>query len=179
MVLFALLFWFKKFTYFSSPEDGLTAALSGAHRIELCSALDQDGLSPTVDDVAKTLELVSLPLKVMVRPRAGMLSTRSVLHSQCCSHAGDFLHTPDEFETMLQTLHAFQALPVHGVVFGLLSNVDNSLRVDRQRTKQFVEAAKPLKTTFHKAIDLVAPENLVDDVLWLASIGVDEVQFTV
>ena len=52
-------------------EEALKAESRGADRIEICSRLDLDGLTPSKDLVRKLVKRLSIPLKVMVRPRCG------------------------------------------------------------------------------------------------------------
>jgi copper homeostasis protein len=54
-----------------SLEEAISAQLRGANRIELCSALDQDGLTPSVELTRQCIEKLSIPVMVMVRPRGG------------------------------------------------------------------------------------------------------------
>lgn len=52
-------------------EDALNAQAAGADRIELCSALSLDGLTPSIGAIRAARRLVSRPLMIMIRPRAG------------------------------------------------------------------------------------------------------------
>jgi hypothetical protein len=57
----------------------------------------------------------------------------------------------DEFSIMRSDILFCRSLGAHGVVIGLL-NSDGS--VDVARTKELVELARPMKVTFHRAIDM-------------------------
>ena len=50
--------------------EAIKAEKLGADRIELCKRLDLGGLTPQRELIEKTLSL-SIPIKVMIRPRAG------------------------------------------------------------------------------------------------------------
>ncbi|MCK6447447.1 MAG: copper homeostasis protein CutC [Planctomycetes bacterium] len=116
---------------------GLDAALAGgAERIELCSRLDVGGLSPTDELLqgARARVAGSVPLFVMVRPRAG-----------------DFVYSASELATMLAEL-ATRRERADGFVFGAL-RPDGT--VDRDATSTLVRAARPKPVTFHRAFDLV------------------------
>ena len=63
--------------------SAVNAARGGADRIELCSALPLGGLSPDEDLFCMVRERVDLPVRVLLRPRAG-----------------DFLYDEDEFELL-------------------------------------------------------------------------------
>lgn len=114
-------------------EEALTAQQAGANRIELCSALDQDGLSPSEELTRQCLEQLSIPIMAMVRPRGG-----------------DFVYSEAEIQQMEKEIELFKQLGVAGVVFGLLTE-ENS--IDLPNTQRLAQKAQPLDVTFHKAID--------------------------
>ena len=116
-----------------SFEAAHAAQQRGAHRIELCSALDQEGLMPTDGLVLRCVRGLSIPVVVMIRPRGG-----------------DFVYTEAELRQMEQDIERCQQAGVAGVVFGLLTEGG---RIDVRNTERLVRAALPLAVTFHKAID--------------------------
>lgn len=116
-----------------SFEAAQTAQQRGAHRIELCSALDQDGLTPSHDLVQRCVRGLSIPVVVMIRPRGG-----------------DFVYTEVELRQMERDIALCQQAGVAGVVFGLLTEDGH---IDSHNTERLVRAALPLAVTFHKAID--------------------------
>ena len=114
-------------------EDALAAEQRGASRIELCSSLDQDGLTPSNEVTKLCLEHLSVPIMAMVRPRGG-----------------DFVYTESEIRQMETEIEFFKQAGVAGVVFGLLT-LDGE--IDIENTMRLAKLAFPLKVTFHKAID--------------------------
>ena len=114
-------------------EDALTAEKRGANRIELCSALDQDGLTPSNELTRHCIQNLSIPVMAMVRPRGG-----------------NFVYTETEIKQMESEIEFFKQLGVAGVVFGLLTEVG---AVDVESTRRLAKLASPLEVTFHKAID--------------------------
>ena len=114
-------------------EEALAAQQAGANRIELCSALDQDGLSASEELTRQCLEQLSIPIMAMVRPRGG-----------------DFVYSEAEIQQMEKEIELFKQLGVAGVVFGLLTE-ENS--IDLPNTQRLAQKAQPLEVTFHKAID--------------------------
>ena len=131
-----------------SLEDAIKAELKGANRIELCSALDQDGLTPSMKLTRQCLEKISIPVMAMVRPRGG-----------------DFIYSESEIKQMETDIEYFKNAGVAGVVFGLL-NRQNS--IDIENTRRLAKVAFPLEVTFHKAID--ATDDLLNAFLELNSI---------
>lgn len=114
-------------------EDALAAEKRGANRIELCSALDQDGLTPSPELTMQCVQNLSIPVMAMVRPRGG-----------------NFVYTEDEIQLMEVEIEFFKGSGVAGVVLGLLT--DNGT-VDVENTRRLAKLAFPLEVTFHKAID--------------------------
>jgi copper homeostasis protein len=109
------------------------AQQGGAQRFELCSRLDLDGLSPTEELLEQALAESKLPLFVMVRPRPGA-----------------FVPDAEEFRRMLREVDELRGLHVPGVVFGLLTRHQ---KIDVERTRELVLAARPMAVTFHRAFD--------------------------
>jgi copper homeostasis protein len=114
-------------------EDALIAEDKGASRIELCSALDQDGLTPSRELTAQCLYYLSIPVMAMVRPRGG-----------------NFVYSEAEVKQMESDIEFFKEAGVAGVVFGLLTKENT---IDIKNTQRLVKQAFPLDVTFHKAID--------------------------
>lgn len=114
---------------------------AGADRIELCSALSDGGLTPSIGTVATTLRSVGrMRVNVLVRQRAG-----------------DFVFDADELAAMVADIQAVRALPnPHGVAVGFVVGAlrpDGSVDVDA--TGLLVAACGDAPVTFHKAFDQV------------------------
>jgi copper homeostasis protein len=111
----------------------VAAERGGADRAELCGDLNMGGVTPSADLMRETRKSVRLPIFAMIRPRGG-----------------DFLYSAVEFGEMKRDLEVAKACGMDGVVLGIL-HPDRS--VDKERTRELVEAAKPLPVTFHRAFD--------------------------
>lgn len=128
-------------------------AIIGADRIELCAALSEGGLTPSLGLVRMVQRAVTIPVYAMLRPRAG-----------------DFLYSPDDVAVLREDLALFKAAGVAGVVFGCLAP-DGS--VDADLTRALIALARPLPVTFHRAIDMaVDPLAAIDT---LAALGVERI----
>lgn len=113
--------------------DALMAENQGAHRIELCSELDKDGLTPSAKLTLQCMEQLKIPVMAMVRPRGG-----------------PFAYSEDEIKQMESEIDFFKKAGVAGVVFGLLTPEG---AIDIENTRRLALLASPLEVTFHKAID--------------------------
>ena len=51
-------------------QDAINAFKKGADRIEFCSNLDEDGLTPSNYDLISLKKSISIPVRVMVRPHS-------------------------------------------------------------------------------------------------------------
>lgn len=109
------------------------AEAGGCNRLELCSSLNQGGLTPTATFVTKVLRTTTLSTMMMVRPRAG-----------------NFVYSDAEFQQMRKDIILAHKLQVQGVVFGILQ--DNGA-IDTVRTSELVRLARPMQVTFHRAFD--------------------------
>ena len=117
-------------------EDAIAAEKRGANRIELCSSLDQDGLTPSQELTRLCVQNLAIPVRAMVRPRAG-----------------GFVYSEMEISQMQAEIDFFKQAGVEGVVFGLLTEAGY---IDIENAARLAKQAFPLKVTFHKAIDYSA-----------------------
>jgi copper homeostasis protein len=128
-----------------NSASAILAAHAGANRIELCADYAAGGVTPSVQSLHQLKPEITIPINVMIRPRAG-----------------DFVYTNEEFEQMRSEIELFKP-QVNGFVFGI-SNEKN--QVDQDRNRALVELAAPLPCTFHRAFDqvpdmIVATEQLI------------------
>jgi copper homeostasis protein len=117
-----------------SVESAVAAERGGAHRVELCTSLFNGGVTPSAGLIATVRQAITIPLHVMIRPRGS-----------------DFCYSDAEFQVMQRDILMAKQLRTDAVVFGIL-DLDGS--VDGSRTKQLLDLAAPLTTTFHRAFDM-------------------------
>ena len=121
-------------------RSALAAVAGGATRIELCSALSLDGLTPSVATIAELRRrFPSLRIHVLIRPREG-----------------DFVYDEAEVLVMEQDIHAAVQAGATAIVSGALLP-DNT--IDLPVTARLVSAAGGLPFTFHRAFDLVPDQS--------------------
>jgi copper homeostasis protein len=123
----------------NSVESAINAQKGGANRIELCENLYVGGTTPSFGCIAETLNQLTIPVHVLIRPRPG-----------------DFVYSDMEFHQMLNDIEICKKMGAKGIVSGIL-NANGTL--DKERTTELVWAAKPLSFTFHRAFDIM-PEPL-------------------
>ena len=129
-----------------SLEAALAAARGGAGRIELCGNLSAGGITPSIALMHAVREHLSIPVFVMIRPRAG-----------------DFVYSDAEFSEMRRSIASAQESGIDGVVLGVLTK---DHRVDVERTRELVEFAQPLPVTHHRAFDEAADlHQALEDVI--------------
>lgn len=116
-----------------TPEDAAFAEGGGADRLELCSALDLGGLTPTLGTFFEVAAVRQLPIFVMIRPRGG-----------------DFVYTASEFRVMARDLETFLPYRPAGFVFGILKA---NGRIDVDRSGELLQRANGLPCVFHRAFD--------------------------
>ncbi|NLA24429.1 MAG: copper homeostasis protein CutC, partial [Bacteroidales bacterium] len=119
-----------------SVESALIAEKSGASRIELCSALDLGGISPSKALIEEVCNAVKIPVFVLIRPRQG-----------------NFIYTNSEIKLMIRDIEIAIESGAKGIVSGAL---DNNYNIDIQATKELIKTANNLPFTFHRAFDQVA-----------------------
>lgn len=137
----------------NSYEYAIKAEKAGADRIELCKDLHLDGLTPAYETAKKTINELSIPVFILIRPREG-----------------DFNYSNEEYELMKADIVKFKEMGCKGIVSGVL-NEDKT--VDLERTKELVELTRPLEFTFHRAFDVVS--DPFKEIERLIELGIDRV----
>ena len=133
-------------------QDAINAFKKGADRIEFCSNLDEDGLTPSNYDLISLKKSISIPVRVMVRP-----------------HSNSFNYNDDDLIQMKETIEFCKNQKFDGVVFGCLDD-DNEL--DLNKIKYLADFAKPLNVIIHKAIDLTSsPVNSLMNLLEIDNVN--------
>ncbi|WP_425448268.1 copper homeostasis protein CutC [Dethiothermospora halolimnae] len=123
---------------------------AGADRIELCSALNIGGLTPSYGLMKQAKEIEDIEVFVMIRPRSG-----------------DFLYDDNEFEAMKNDIKLAKKMEFDGIVTGILLRDG---KIDIQRMRKLVEIANPLKVVLHRAFDNA--KNPVEDIPKLIEMGI-------
>jgi copper homeostasis protein len=130
----------------STFADALAAQQGGADRLEVCSALELGGLTPSAALIV-SVQVIKVPFVVLARPRPG----------GCCYDGLDYALMQRDIQLALEA-------GADGVAFGVLTEAGE---IDVTRCRQLVERIKPRQAVFHRAFDVtprpeVALEQLID-----------------
>ena len=117
-------------------KDAMRAVDLGANRIEYCSKLNEEGLTPDIEDVKYLLKNINIPLRIMIRP-----------------HSKSFNYSETDISIMLRDISTFKKIDIDGIVIGCLNKEDE---IDLKKINLLIEKARPLKVIFHKAIDITS-----------------------
>ena len=117
-------------------KDAIRAVDLGANRIEYCSKLSEEGLTPDIEDVKYLLKNINIPLRIMIRP-----------------HSKSFNYSEQDISIMLRDISNFKKIDVDGIVIGCLKEDD---KIDLKKINLLTDKARPLKVIFHKAIDMTS-----------------------
>jgi len=115
------------------------AAKHNLNRVELCSALDLGGLTPSAALIRACAEVIET--HVMIRPRAG-----------------NFVFSTLEMALMMEEIAVARDFGATGVVFGCLT-IEN--KIDFALSQHLVLAAhkNSLQCTFHRAFDFLEDQK--------------------
>lgn len=129
------------------------AAEGGAARVELCSALGEGGVTPSIGFIREARKVPELGLNVLIRPRGG-----------------DFVYTPEEVDCMVSDIEECRKAGADAVVIGALTPEGD---IDMAACRRMMEAAGEMSVTFHRAFDMCrdAHKGLED----IISLGCDRV----
>ena len=136
-------------------EEAKLAEKYGAYRVELCTALDIGGLTPSFGLIKQCVEACTIGVHTMIRPRGG-----------------GFVYSKDEITVMKEDITYASKAGSTGVVFGLL-NTDGT--IDHSNTRLLTEHARSygMEVTFHRAIDFC--NDIHTALEQLMEIGVDRI----
>lgn len=117
-----------------SLASAKAAAEGGADRLELCSALAVGGLSPYGELLQQIKAVCALPVRCLMRPRAG-----------------DFLYAAEEIELLCEQIRHLRAAGADGFVLGALTP-DGAL--DENAMEKLLDACGGWPVTLHRCIDV-------------------------
>ncbi|GFQ66353.1 copper homeostasis protein cutC homolog [Trichonephila clavata] len=129
-------------------SSAISAAHSGADRLELSQALDLGGLTPSIGFIRLVMiNIRTKPIFMLVRPRAG-----------------NFVYNRSDLEIMIGDMNNAHYFGVDGFVTGALTNDG---QIDREACGALIKAARGKPVTFHRAFDLTHSEQALTEIVSL------------
>lgn len=128
------------------PSFARAIAAAGANRIEMCSALDLGGLTPTALSLQRSIQS-GLPVTAMTRLRPG-----------------DFMLDAEDISQMRDEISSHISAGAEGIVLGVLKN---SRAIDTEALSWLMDACNGTPVTFHRAFDhccdrILGLEQIID-----------------
>jgi copper homeostasis protein len=142
-----------------SVASALAARNGGASRLELCDALIDGGLTPSLGKIEAVVRAVApLPVHVLVRPRAG-----------------DFCYDEIELGIMERDIEVAARAGAVGIVTGVLTAHGH---VDEVSTRRLFVLARTynLRCVFHRAVDTTI--DFISAIVTIARLDADEILTT-
>ncbi|WP_164667820.1 copper homeostasis protein CutC [Virgibacillus doumboii] len=128
-----------------NKQEAVEAEKLGADRVELVSAIQEGGLTPSFGTLKQVLGTVRIPVQVMIRP-----------------HSYGYCYSAEDMEIIKADVQAVLDLGGNGIVFGGL-NDDHT--IDEEALKEIIQMAPQMDITFHRAFDEVASQEAAYRVL--------------
>lgn len=133
-----------------SAAGAFAAQRGGADRVELCDNLLEGGTTPSAGSIKVARRGLKIGLQVIIRPRGG-----------------DFLYDATEMEAMREDIRIAKDLGADGVVMGCLTATGD---IDKARTQELIQLARPMNVTFHRAFDMCCdPLQGLEDLIQLGA----------
>lgn len=136
-----------------SLASARAAKQGGADRLEFCSALAVGGLTPYADLLRQIKAEMSLPVRCLIRPRAG-----------------DFLYTKEEIDLLCHQIKTLHAAGADGFVIGALTPEGT---LDLPAMHALLDACDGAPVTLHRCIDV--SRDLRETYRATAALGIDTV----
>lgn len=116
-----------------NAEDTKQAAELGADRVELVSAMQEGGLTPSYGTIKNVLSTATIPVQIMIRP-----------------HSYGFVYNKTDWLTMKEDLSAIRTLGGNRIVFGCITEDG---QIDERLLNNVLEHVPDFDITFHRAFD--------------------------
>jgi copper homeostasis protein len=128
-----------------SYVSAIVAQTAKADRIELCSAVELGGLTPSLSMIRAVQRDLTIPICILIRPRAG-----------------NFVYTNEEFDIMKNDVIWCRDNGIDAVVVGCLN--ENS-ELDESKMTTLARLAYPMDIVCHRAFDRTPSPSLSLDKL--------------
>src|SRR5690625_4555703 len=116
-------------------HEAIQAEKLGADRLELISAMQEGGLTPSYGTIKQVLQSVSIPVHVMIRP-----------------HSYHYFYGERELEIIREDIKKVLELGGTRIVFGALHE---NYTINEKVMEEIINISPKLSITFHRAFDEV------------------------
>jgi len=128
-------------------QSCILAEKAGAYRVELCDNPIEGGTTPSYGHIKQTRAKISIKLYPILRPRSG-----------------NYYYDETELEILREDIRVCKELGCDGISIGV-QLIDG--RIDKDRLKEFVDLAYPMRVTCNRAFDATpdmyqALEDIID-----------------
>ena len=120
-------------------EEAKQAEELGADRLELVTAIQEGGLTPSYGAIKQVLNSVSIPVQVMIRP-----------------HSHHYFYKENEIQIIHEDIKKVIDLGGTGIVFGALNE---DYTINEQVLEDVVEKFPTIDITFHRAFDKILSQK--------------------
>ncbi len=120
-------------------EEAKQAEEVGADRLELVTAIQEGGLTPSYGTIKQVLNSVSIPVQVMIRP-----------------HSHHYFYKENEIQIIHEDIKKIIDLGGTGIVFGALND---DYTINERVLENMVGKFPTIDITFHRAFDEVASQK--------------------
>lgn len=131
----------------------LHAKACNIDQIELCSALETGGITPSYGLIKTARTIFDRPIFVLIRPRVG-----------------DFCYSELELNIMEQDIIYCKENNINGIVIGALNQQSE---IDVSAMQRFIEKAYPMEVIFHRAFDRMGEFEKAIEIL--VSLGIKRI----
>lgn len=122
-----------------NARDAKNAEKLGVTRLELVSAIELGGLTPTYGNFKSVIDSVQIPVQVMIRP-----------------HDYGFIYNQDDKEVMKKDIFLLHEMEHHRIVVGALNE---NKTIDTNFLDDLFKEFPKLNVTFHRAFDEVEDQT--------------------
>ncbi|MYL32100.1 copper homeostasis protein CutC [Pontibacillus yanchengensis] len=122
-----------------NKQEAKEAEKLGVDRVELVSAMQEGGLTPSYGTIKQVLESVDIPVQVMIRP-----------------HSYGYVYNEEDFQVICEDIRAIQELGGNRIVFGALHE---DFTINEKMLQEFITRFPDLNITFHRAFDEIASQE--------------------
>lgn len=122
-----------------NEDEALEAEKLGVDRLELVSAIEEGGLTPSFAVIEDVLRRVTIPVQIMIRP-----------------HSRSFHYDEMDMDDVLKSIKHVVASGGNRIVFGAITK---DRTIDEKAIGKVISAYPELDITFHKAFDEVVDQT--------------------